>query len=443
MADFFYTNIVMKLTVNIPDAGTRKRVVIIGGGFGGLQIAKKLDNNLYQIVLIDRNNYHQFQPLMYQVATGGLEGGSISYPHRKIFQKKKHLYIRMCEARSVIPQRKVIVTSLGEISYDYLVIATGCDTNYFGNESLKETTYALKSVSESILMRNRLFLTFEEALSIQDETDLNDKLTFVIVGGGATGVELSGTLAEMRKNILPKDYPGLDINKVQIHLVDGSPRLLFGMSEKASANAAKELEKRGVIIHHEVFVISYEDNVVKMSNGKELRSSNVFWVAGVIPNGLAGMSDTSYQRTRLLVNEYNQVNGYDDIFAIGDTALLISGKSPKGHPQVAQVALQMAKRLAKNLNNLAQGKPFEKFEYKDKGTLATIGRNAAVADLGKFRFSGVLAWWLWLLVHIMTIIGMRNKVAVFIDWVWNYLNYGVSLRLFIRPKENKMYRENL
>lgn len=433
----------MKLTVNIPDAGDLKRVVIVGGGFAGLQIAKKLDNKKYQIVLIDRNNYHQFQPLMYQVATGGLEAGSISYPHRKIFQKKKNLYIRMCEARSVIPQRKVIVTNIGEISYDYLVIATGCDTNYFGNNSLKETTYALKSVPESILMRNRLFLTFEEALSIQDETELNDKLTFVVVGGGATGVELSGTLAEMRENILPKDYPGLYVDKVQIHLVDGSPRLLFGMSEKASANAAKELEKRGVIIHHEVFVTSYEDNVVKMSNGKELRSSNVFWVAGVTPNSLAGMIESSYQRNRLLVNEYNQVNGYDDIFAIGDTALLISDKSPKGHPQVAQVALQMAKRLAKNLNNVAENKAIEKFEYKDKGTLATIGKNAAVADLGKFRFSGVIAWWLWLLVHIMTIIGMRNKVAVFIDWVWNYLNYGVSLRLFIRPREHKMYKEDI
>jgi NADH dehydrogenase len=432
----------MDLRINIPDSGALKRVVIVGGGFAGLQIAKKLDNKIYQIVLIDKNNYHQFQPLMYQVATGGLEPGSISYPHRKIFRNKENLYIRMCKARSVVPQRKVVVTNLGEISYDYLVIATGCDTNFFGNESLKETTFPLKSVSESILMRNRLFLTFEEALNIQDEQDLSDKLTFVVVGGGATGVELSGTLAEMRKNILPKDYPGLDINKVQIHLVDGSPRLLFGMSEKASENAAKELRKRGVIIHHEVFVTSYEDNLVRMSNGKELRSANVLWVAGVTPNSLAGMDESSYFRNRLLVDDYNQVKGYEDIFAIGDTALLISDKSPKGHPQVAQVALQMAKRLAKNLNNKAVNKPLEKFEYVDKGSLATIGKNAAVADLGKFKFSGVVAWWLWLFVHIMTIIGMRNKVAVFIDWIWNYLNYGVSLRLFIRPKESKIYKED-
>lgn len=433
----------MKLKINIPDAGKQKRVVIIGGGFAGLQLAKKLDNKQYQIVLIDKNNYHQFQPLMYQVATGGLEPGSISYPHRKIFHKKKNLYIRMCNARSVVPQRKVVVTNLGEIAYDYLVVATGCDTNFFGNDSLRETTFPLKSVSESILMRNRLFLSFEEALSIQDEQELSDKLTFIIVGGGATGVELSGTLAEMRQSILPKDYPGLNIDKVQIHLVDGSPRLLFGMSENASRNAAKELAKRGVIIHHEVFVTSYEDNIVKMSDGKELRSANVFWVAGVTPNSLAGMDESSYFRNRLQVNEYNQVQGYEDIFAIGDTALLISDKSPKGHPQVAQVALQMAKRLAKNLNNKGKNKAFEKFEYVDKGSLATIGKNAAVADLGRFKFSGVVAWWLWLFVHIMTIIGMRNKVAVFIDWVWNYLNYGVSLRLFIRPKESKIYREDM
>lgn len=433
----------MKLKINIPDAGKQKRVVIIGGGFAGLQLAKKLDNKQYQIVLIDKNNYHQFQPLMYQVATGGLEPGSISYPHRKIFHKKKNLYIRMCNARSVVPQRKVVVTNLGEIAYDYLVVATGCDTNFFGNDSLRETTFPLKSVSESILMRNRLFLSFEEALSIQDEQELSDKLTFIIVGGGATGVELSGTLAEMRQSILPKDYPGLNIDKVQIHLVDGSPRLLFGMSENASRNAAKELAKRGVIIHHEVFVTSYEDNIVKMSDGKELRSANVFWVAGVTPNSLAGMDESSYFRNRLQVNEYNQVKGYEDIFAIGDTALLISDKSPKGHPQVAQVALQMAKRLAKNLNNKGKNKAFEKFEYVDKGSLATIGKNAAVADLGRFKFSGVVAWWLWLFVHIMTIIGMRNKVAVFIDWVWNYLNYGVSLRLFIRPKESKIYREDI
>lgn len=431
----------MELKINIPDAGNKKRVVIAGGGFAGLQMAKKLDDKQFQIVLIDKNNYHQFQPLMYQVATGGLEAGSISYPHRKILQKKKNLFFRMCLVKRVIPDKKLIETSMGDLSYDYLIIATGCDTNYFGNDSLKQKVYPLKSVSESILLRNRIFLTYEEALSISDAQTLSDKLTFVVVGGGATGVELSGTLAEMKKTFVPKDYPGLDVDKIQIHLVDGSPRLLFGMSEKASANAAEELKDRGVIIHHEVFVTSYEDNVVKMSNGEELRSANVFWVAGVTPNGLQGMNESSYMRNRVVVNEYNQVKGYDDIFAIGDTALLTEERFPKGHPQVAQVALQMAVCLAKNLNGKSQGKKPVKFRYKDKGSLATIGKNAAVADLGNFHFKGWLAWWVWLFVHLMTIVGMRNRVSVFIDWVWNYLNYGVSLRLYIRPKKSRIYDE--
>lgn len=431
----------MKIKINIPEAGNRQRVVIVGGGFAGLQLAKKLDDKQYQIVLIDKNNYHQFQPLMYQVATGGLEAGSISYPHRKILQKKKNLFFRMCLVEKVNPDQKIIETSIGTLSYDYLVVATGCDTNYFGNDTLKEKVYPLKSVSESIMLRNRIFLTYEEALSISDEQELSDKLTFIVVGGGATGVELSGTLAEMKKTFVPKDYPDLDVDKIQVHLVDGSPRLLFGMSEKASANAAKELEKRGVIIHHEVFVTSYEDNVVKMSNGQELRSANVFWVAGVTPNSLSGMDEASYMRNRLIVNEYNQVKGYDDIFAIGDTALLTEDRYPKGHPQVAQVALQMATCLAKNLNAKSKGAGFAKFSYKDKGSLATIGKNAAVADLGKFHFKGWFAWWVWLFVHLMTIVGMRNRVSVFIDWVWNYMNYGVSLRLYIRPKMNHFYDE--
>lgn len=431
----------MNYIANIPDVGSMKRVVIIGGGFAGLELAKKIDKKHYQVVLIDKNNFYQFQPLFYQVATGGLEPSSISYPHRKGFQKEKNIHFRMCVAQNVEPQQKIVKTDIGDIAYDYLVISTGCDTNYFGNDSLKETTFALKSVSESLLLRNRILLSFEEALSARDEDELKEMLSFVIVGGGATGVELAGALADMRKSILPKDYPEIDFSKMEIHLVDASPRLLFAMSENASEGAAKTLTKRGVIIHQDVFVKSYEKPYVEVSNGKKLRSRNVFWVAGVKPNSLQGLDESAYNRGRLVVNEYNQVQGYEDVFAIGDTAILISDKSPKGHPQVAQVALQMAKRLAKNLNNNIDGKSWEKFVYSDRGSLATIGRNAAVADLGKFRFGGWFAWWLWLFVHIVSIVGMRNRVSVFIDWVWSYLNYDVSLRLFIRPKQNKMYRD--
>lgn len=431
----------MSQITKIPDAGTKKRLVIIGGGFAGLELAKKINKDYYQVILIDKNNYYQFQPLFYQVATAGLEPSSISYPHRKNFQKNKNFHFRMCEAQSVDPVNKLVKTNIGDITYDYLVISTGCDTNYFGNDSLKEDTFALKSVSESLLLRNRILLSFEEALSAKDDDELKEILSFVIVGGGATGVELAGALADMKKSILPKDYPEIDFEKMDIHLVDASPRLLFAMSENASERAADTLRNRGVIIHQGVSMKSYSKPCVEMSNGTRINTRNVIWVAGVKPNSLDGLNEVAYNRGRLAINEFNQVQGYNDVFAIGDTALLISEDRPRGHPQVAQVALQMAKSLAKNLNNNIKGKDWTGFSYVDKGSLATIGRNAAVADLGKFRFGGWFAWWLWLWVHILSIVGMRNRVSVFIDWVWSYLNYDVSLRLFIRPKFNKMYKD--
>lgn len=430
----------MDAITNIPDKGNKKRIVIIGGGFGGLQLAKTLDAKLFQTVMIDKVNYYQFQPLMYQVAMAGLEPSSIAYPHRKTFHNKSDFHFRTCLAQHVSPDEKILETSIGLIRYDYLVIATGCDTNYFGNDKLKDTTYALKSISESLLARNRILLSFEKALSARTEEKVRELLTFVIVGGGATGVELAGALADMKKTVLPKDYPELDFDKMEIHLVDASPRLLFAMSPEASAKAAETLTKRGVIIHQDIPVKDYDFPVVQLNNGETIRSRNVFWVGGIKPNSLQGMSEESYNRGRIAIDEYCAVKGYDGIYSIGDTSLLISDNSPKGHPQVAQVALQMAKNLAKNLNNEAKGNPNKvKFVYKDKGSLATIGRNAAVADLGKLHFGGRVAWWLWLLVHIMSIIGMKNKLLVFMDWIWNYITYDVSLRLLIKPKYNQMY----
>jgi NADH dehydrogenase len=287
-------------------------------------------------------------------------------------------------------------------------------------------------------------LSFEQALNEQDETELKKILNFVIVGGGATGVELAGALADMKKTILPKDYPELDFSKMEIHLVDASPRLLSGMSENASAKATEALEKRGVIIHQDKSVKSYENAIVEVSDGTILNSQNVFWVAGIKPNSPVGLNEEAYMRGRLLVDEYNRVKGYEreNIYAIGDTCLLISGQTPKGHPQVAQVALQMAKNLAENLNIKAKGKTnSKKFIYDDRGSLATIGRNAAVADIGKFKFSGRVAWWLWLLVHILSIVGIKNKVSVFLDWIWSYVTYDVSLRLLILPKFHDIYRK--
>lgn len=431
----------MNQIANIPETGTKKRIVIIGGGFAGLEMAKKIDKKQYQVVLLDKNNYYQFQPLFYQVASAGLEPSSISYPLRKMFQKQSSFHFRMCEAKQVIPKENKLETSIGYIIYDYLVIATGCDTNYFGNDSLKETTFALKTVSESLLLRNRILMSFEQAVDAHNDEELQETLSFVIVGGGATGVELAGALADMKKSILPKDYPEIDFNKMSIHLVDASPRLLAAMSEIASEKAAQTLKDRDVILHQNVSVKSYSEPIVELSNGTCLKSYNVIWVAGVKANSLSGLEERSYNRGRLVIDEYNQVAGHDNIFAIGDTSLLISDTTPKGHPQVAQVAIQMAKCLAKNLNGKLKGKTPTKFVYSDRGSLATIGRNAAVADLGKFRFGGRVAWWLWLWVHILSIVGMRNRISVFIDWVWSYLNYDVSLRLLIRPKGNKMYED--
>lgn len=432
----------MNLITRIPNTNGKERVVIIGGGFAGLELAKKIDQKKYQIVLIDKNNYYQFQPLFYQVASSGLEPSSITYPHRKSFQRSKNFHFRMCKAQEVLPKENILRTNIGDIPYDKLIISTGCDTNYFGNDKLREDTFPLKSVSESLLLRNRILLSFEEALSAKNEDELKETLTFVIVGGGATGVELAGALADMRSSILPKDYPEIDFDKMEIHLIDASPRILSSMSEKASTSATNALIKRNIILHQNISVKSYNRPEVELSNEEKIISRNVFWVAGVKPNSLNGLAETAYHsRGRILVNKLNQVNGYNDIFAIGDTAILITEENPKGHPQVAQVAIQMAKNLARNLNNFSDEKEYVPFVYHDRGSLATIGRNAAVADLGRFRFGGRFAWWLWLWVHILSIIGMRNRIAVFIDWVWNYLNYDVSLRLLIKPKANKMYEE--
>lgn len=428
----------MEQIANIPAPVKKERVVIIGGGFAGLELAKKIDKKQYQVILIDKNNYYQFQPLLYQVATAGLEPSSISYPLRKMFQNQKDFHVRMCEATRINSSENKVETNIGYITYDHLVIATGCDTNYFGNESLRDSTFSLKSVSESLSIRNRLLLSLEQALSAKDNDEFKELFTFVVIGGGATGVELAGALADMRKAILPKDYPELNFRKMEIHLIDAAPRLLGAMSEKSSEKAKDILTKRGVIIHQGVHVKSYDKPIVYLENGEQIRSKNVFWVAGVTPKPIPGINESSYLRNRLLVNEYNQVQGYRNVYALGDTCLLITNETPKGHPQVAQVALQMARRLAKNLNGKAKGIPFERFVYKDKGSLATIGRNAAVADLGKFHFGGTLAWLLWLFVHIMSIVGMRNRAAILIDWGWNYFNYDLSLRLLIRHKKTNM-----
>lgn len=428
----------MERLTHIPAPAGQKRVVIIGGGFGGLKLAMKLNPKLFQVVIVDKNNYHQFQPLLYQVAIAGLEATSIAYPFRKNFQHKSNIHFRMCEVTTILPEQKLVVTLCGTIEYDYLVIAAGCDTNFFGNDSLKTSTITLKSVGEALQARNHILQSFEQASISRNPEEVAKLLTFVIVGGGATGVEMAGALADMKNFVLPKDYPELDLSQMQIHLIDASPRLLSAMSEHASQEAAKTLKKRGVVIHQDVSVLSYEHGLIKASDNAELPTDNVIWVAGIKANRIGGLDTAAYGRGgRLLVDPYCRLKDQEDIFAIGDIAYMETTDYPRSHPQVAQVAIQMAVCVARNLERNLAGQPPLPFHYKDKGSLATIGRSAAVADMGNLKFGGGLAWWLWLLVHIYAIVGVKNKIVIFLDWAWNYVSYDVSLRLLIRQEKKE------
>lgn len=418
---------------NIPEKGARKRIVVIGGGFGGLRLAYRLNPRLFQVVLLDRDNYHLFQPLMYQVAITGLEVTSISYPFRKVFQRRRNVHFRMCNVESVDTANKRVATSVGDVEYDYLVVAAGCKTNYFGNDRLRNETIPLKSAAEALAARNQILKSFETASVTKDEAARNQWLNFVIVGGGATGVELTGALADMRRYVLAKDYPELDLRNMHIHLIDGSERLLSGMSEQSSHNIEKWLRKRGVELHQNVFVKNYDGNIVEMSNGETLTSRNVLWVSGIIGNHIDGFRKESVGRGgRFIVDKQCRVAGYGDVYAIGDIALMECEEYPKGHPQVAQVAMQMGRLVADNLEAMHRGEQARDFIYKDKGTLATIGRNSAVADIGKMHFHGRFAWWLWLIVHIFTILGVKNRLVILLDWVWNYFTYDSTMRVIIR-----------
>ncbi len=423
---------------HIPARAGKKRVVIAGGGFGGLKLAMKLNPKYFQVVILDKNNYHQFQPLLYQVAIAGLEATSIAYPFRKNFQHKRNIHFRMCEVSRIDTVQKQVETPCGAIDYDYLVIATGCDTNFFGNDTLKETTLTLKSVSEALQARNHILQCFEQASITPHPQEVEKLLTFVIVGGGATGVEMAGALADMKNFVLGKDYPELNLSRMKIHLIDASPRLLSAMSEQASAEAAGTLKKRGVILHQEVSVVSYADGLLKASDGTTLPTRNVIWVAGIKANRIAGFDDAVFGRGgRMQTDTYCRVKGLDDVFAIGDIAYMETEAYPHGHPQVAQVAIQMGVFLSRYLEHRLNSRPSGPFRYTDKGSLATIGRNAAVADIHQLRLGGKLAWWLWLLIHIYAIVGVKNKIVIFLDWAWNYVSYDVSLRLLIRQKENE------
>ncbi len=413
---------------------TKKKIIVIGGGFAGVQLIKNLDETLFDILLIDKINHHQFQPLFYQVAASQLEPASISFPLRNIFKNKKNLQIRLAEVLSVNKREHTIDTSIGSFNYDFLVLAVGCTTNFFGNETIRQHSFTLKTTNDAIEIRNHILQTFENIISAED----NDKealLNLIIVGAGPTGVELAGAFAEIKKNILPKDYPGIDFTQFNINLIEGSRDTLNSMSELAKKTSRKYLGEMGVHLITETFVKNYDGLTLELSNGNTLQSKTVIWAAGVIGNKIDGLSTTAIkQGNRIAVNRNNLVEDTQNIYAIGDIALMETLKYPKGHPQLANVAINQAKNLAKNLKRLIRNKPQKEFEYTDLGSMATIGRNKAVVDLPFYHFKGYFAWLVWMFLHLMLILSVRNKLIIFINWVWAYFTKDSSLRLILKQK---------
>ena len=424
--------------MNIP-RNSFPRIVIIGGGFAGISLAKKLRNKKVQVVLLDKHNYHNFQPLMYQVATGGLEPDSIAYPIRKIVQEYKDFYFRLAEVREIDAENNIIYADIGELKFDYLVIATGSKTNYFGNKEIERNSMAMKTIPQSLNIRSLILENFEQALLTNDIDERHSLMNFVLVGGGPTGVELAGALAEMKKAILPKDYPDLDVRKMEINLIQGSNRVLDSMSENASEKAEKFLLNLGVSVWKNVRVTGYDGKTVTTNSDLSFDSATVIWTAGVqgaLPHGLKADSFIK-NVNRIKVNQFNQVEGYDNLFAIGDIAVMTSEEYPQGHPMMAQPAMQQGRLLAENVIRLLDKKEMKSFVYKDKGSMATIGRNKAVVDLPKFKFSGVFAWFVWMFVHLFSLIGFKNKAVVFLNWVYNYIRFDREARLIMRPYKKR------
>ncbi len=422
------------MEINIPKTN-QKRIVIVGAGFAGLELATQLQKSDYQVIILDKNNYHQFQPLFYQVATAGLEPSAISFPLRKIFQNKKNIHIRIALVYGVDTSLKIVNTDLGVINYDYLVLAMGCDTNYFGMKNIANHAIPMKSVSEALYLRNYILQNLEKAL-IETNPEVKQKLmTIVVAGGGPTGVEISGTLAEMKKTILPKDYPELDFSEMNIYLLEGSSKTLGTMSDISSNKSQQYLEKLGVIVKTNIRVLDYDGQFVITNTENPIPTHTLIWAAGVAPNKINGLPDHIYTKgNRIKVNDFNAIEGFDEVFALGDIACLMEEKYQNGHPQMAQPAMQQGKNLAYNFIQKLKNQPLKPFKYKDLGSMATIGRNLAVVELPFIKFQGFFAWLTWMFVHLISIIGVKNRVLIFINWVWNYFTYDQSLRLLIKPR---------
>ena len=419
----------------IADLG-KPRIIVIGGGFGGLKVCRGLRDAGAQVVLFDKYNHHTFQPLLYQVATSGLETNSIVFPFRKRFSDYHDFYFRLGEVNNINANENFIETSIGKIDYDYLVIATGASTNYYGMEEVEKNSMAMKTITDAIKVRNRIIRNLEFALLTDDREIMNSLIDFVIVGGGPTGVELAGALAELKNNVFPKDYPELELNQMDIHLVEAGSRLLNGMSKKAGEKSLEYLTKMGVKVYLNCAVKSYDGYTVEFNTGEKLITRTLIWAAGVKGNPIAGLTPESTGR-RLKVDEFNRVKGYENIFAIGDVAQMEGDeKYPNGYPMMAPPAIQQGKLLAKNLKRLMSKKELKPFIYFDKGSMATIGRNKAVVDMGKLKWQGFFAWFVWMFVHLVSIVGFKNKFFVMTSWIMSYLTYDKSNRLIIgRPKE--------
>ena len=424
--------------MNIPQTSF-PRVVIIGGGFAGLAAAKGLEKQELQVVLIDKHNYHTFQPLLYQVATGGLEPDSIAFPLRKRFNDVENYYFRLAEVTNVNSEKNEIETTIGSLEYDHLIIATGSTTNFFGNKNVEKFAMEMKSIPQSLNIRSLILENFEEALLTSDLEERKALMNFVIVGGGPTGVELAGALAEMKKGILPKDYPDLDIRLMKINLIQSSGEILKGMSDKASEKAEDFLVKLGVDVWKNLRVLDYDGKKVTTNGEDHFIAETVIWAAGVKGESVPGLQNECLieRANRFKVDEFNGVIGYKNVYAIGDVACMKSEKHPYGHPMMAQPAIQQGRLLAKNILLELKGKDQKKFMYKDKGSMATIGRNKAVVDLPKWKFQGVFAWFVWMFVHLFSLIGFRNKAIVFMNWVYNYIRFDRETRLIIRPYKKK------
>ena len=415
----------------------REKIIVIGGGFAGLQFAKKLNGNrTKKLVLIDKVNHHMFQPLFYQVACGRIEPSNISFPFRKIFQSSKNIQFRMTEVKQIIPSENKIITEDHVFHYDKLVIATGCKTNFFGNQKMENLAFGMKNTHEAISIRNHVLLTFEKLIIEKSRSD-DGNWNIVIVGSGPTGVELAGAFAEMKREILPRDYPRMNFDDLEIILVSSTEKPLAVMSEESQEKSEKYLKDLGVRFISNDRVTDYDGDRVYLSSGNIIPSNNVIWAAGVTGNIIEGLTENSIKNNRYIVDRYNKIVGFDDIYAIGDIAYMETPKYPNGHPQVANVAINQGKNLAKNFLKKSKNE-WQPYEYDDKGSMATIGKHRAVVDLPKFKFQGIFAWYFWMFLHLMLILSVRNKLAIFFNWMWSYINRDSTLRLIIIPnKKNK------